>query len=116
MEKSQDQENPDAIAQTGGDHKVGETLKFQHDVHDQGAGLFQEVQEYSREELETESAEVRSLIDWNIMPIVSNLPYVFLPISNQEQICITYMIQFLDKLSLNYASAYTLKDDLGLTG
>jgi len=26
------------------------------------------------------------------------------------------MIQFLDKLSLNYASAYSLKDDLGLGG
>lgn len=28
----------------------------------------------------------------------------------------TYMIQFLDKLSLNYASAYTLIPDLGLEG
>ena len=32
------------------------------------------------------------------------------------QICITYTIQFLDKLSLNYASAYTLIPDLGLEG
>jgi hypothetical protein len=28
----------------------------------------------------------------------------------------TYTIQFLDKLSLNYASAYTLIPDLGLEG
>jgi hypothetical protein len=28
----------------------------------------------------------------------------------------TYMIQFLDKLSLNYANAYTLTPDLGLQG
>lgn len=33
-----------------------------------------------------------------------------------SQICITYTIQFLDKLSLNYASAYTLIPDLGLEG
>lgn len=32
------------------------------------------------------------------------------------QICITYTIQFLDKLSLNYASAYSLIPDLGLQG
>jgi MFS family permease len=32
------------------------------------------------------------------------------------QVCITYTIQFLDKLSLNYASAYTLIPDLSLTG
>ncbi|KAF2003978.1 MFS general substrate transporter [Amniculicola lignicola CBS 123094] len=32
------------------------------------------------------------------------------------EICITYTIQFLDKLSLNYASAYTLIPDLGLEG
>ena len=31
-------------------------------------------------------------------------------------ICMTYMIQFLDKLSLNYASAYSLIPDLGLEG
>lgn len=36
--------------------------------------------------------------------------------TNTLQICITYTIQFLDKLSLNYASAYTLLPDLGLQG
>lgn len=33
-----------------------------------------------------------------------------------HQICITYTLQFLDKLSLNYASAYSLKEDLDLGG
>ncbi|KIV89789.1 hypothetical protein, variant [Exophiala mesophila] len=33
-----------------------------------------------------------------------------------RKICFTYMIQFLDKLSLNYASAYGLIPDLGLEG
>jgi len=70
MEKSP--ETPDEITQPEERHsgQHGETLKFQHDVHDQGAELFQEVQEYSPEELESESAKVRSLIDWHIMPIV----------------------------------------------
>lgn len=35
---------------------------------------------------------------------------------HHDQICITYTIQFLDKLSLNYANAYTLTPDLGLQG
>lgn len=68
--------------------------------HDIGGGLFAEVQQHSAEEFEAESDAVLRLIDWRIMPII----------------CITYMIQFLDKLSLNYASAYSLKEDLGLAG
>lgn len=70
MEKSP--ETPDEIVQSQGT-AVGETnnLKFQHDVHDQGVELFQEVPEYSAEELEAASAKVKSLIDWHIMPIVS---------------------------------------------
>lgn len=34
----------------------------------------------------------------------------------QQQLCAAYILQFLDKLSLNYASAYTLIPDLGLRG
>jgi MFS family permease len=37
-------------------------------------------------------------------------------VPDSNQICITYTIQFLDKLSLNYANAYTLTPDLGLSG
>ena len=68
MEKSEPI-NPEA--RTSGE-VVGHNLKHKLDnnVHDQGAALFQEVQEYSPEELEAESAKVRSLIDWHIMPIV----------------------------------------------
>ena len=35
---------------------------------------------------------------------------------NCSLLCITYTLQFLDKLSLNYAAAYTLKEDLNLYG
>jgi hypothetical protein len=49
----------------------GEALKLSDNAHDQGAQLFQEVQEYTAEKLEAESAKVRRLIDWHIMPIVS---------------------------------------------
>ncbi|KAF2134682.1 allantoin permease [Dothidotthia symphoricarpi CBS 119687] len=69
-------------------------------MRDIGADLYLEVQQYSREELDAERKIVLRKIDWVIMPIV----------------CMTYMIQFLDKLSLNYASAYNLIPDLGLQG
>ena len=69
MEKSPEQS--DEIAQPPQPHIVGEDLKFDNNVQDQGAGLFQEAQDYSPEELEAESAKVRRLIDWHIMPIVS---------------------------------------------
>lgn len=71
MEKSP--ETPDEITQPA--HRastVGETLKFDSDMQDLGAGLFQEVQGYSPEDLEAESAKVRRLIDWHIMPIVGD--------------------------------------------
>ncbi|KAJ5682697.1 hypothetical protein N7462_005862 [Penicillium macrosclerotiorum] len=70
------------------------------EVHDIGADLYVEAEQLSTEELEREGAQVLRILDWRIMPIL----YV------------TYVIQFLDKLSLNYASAYTLIPDLGLEG
>ncbi|KAF2803334.1 allantoin permease [Mytilinidion resinicola] len=69
-------------------------------MRDIGADLYLEVQQYSREELEAERKVVLRKIDWVIMPII----------------CVTYTIQFLDKLSLNYASAYSLLEDLDLVG
>ncbi|KAH5582008.1 hypothetical protein HBI24_120460 [Parastagonospora nodorum] len=69
-------------------------------MRDIGADLYLEVRQYSREELEAERKIVLRKIDWIIMPMI----------------CITYTIQFLDKLSLNYANAYTLTPDLGLQG
>lgn len=68
MEKSTN--TPDEIAPPVIDEDLGHTVKFSGAVQDQGAALFQEVQEYSPEELEAESAKVLRLIDWHIMPIV----------------------------------------------
>ncbi|KAF2019797.1 allantoin permease [Aaosphaeria arxii CBS 175.79] len=69
-------------------------------MRDIGADLYLEVQQYSREELDAERKIVLRKLDWVIMPMI----------------CMTYTIQFLDKLSLNYASAYSLIPDLGLQG
>ncbi|KAL4975686.1 major facilitator superfamily domain-containing protein [Aspergillus desertorum] len=70
------------------------------EIRDIGAQLFAEVDQISPEELEREGTEVRRILDRRVMPIIY----------------LTYCIQFLDKLSLNYASAYTLILDLGLEG
>ncbi|RDW90077.1 putative MFS allantoate transporter [Aspergillus mulundensis] len=70
------------------------------EIRDIGAQLFAEAEQISPEELEREGAEVRKILDRRVMPIIY----------------LTYCIQFLDKLSLNYASAYTLIPDLGLEG
>ncbi|RPA93856.1 MFS general substrate transporter [Choiromyces venosus 120613-1] len=58
------------------------------------AQLFQEIQKYSPDELAAESKSEEEV----------------------EHICATYTLQLLDKLSLNYASAYDLIPDLGLQG
>ncbi|KAJ5664562.1 hypothetical protein N7507_005293 [Penicillium longicatenatum] len=95
--------NPDLKHQVG---KVDPTEKAKDpdvalgQVRDIGAGLYVEAEQLTAEEVEQEGARVLRIIDWRLMPIL----YV------------TYVIQFLDKLSLNYASAYTLKADLGLEG
>jgi hypothetical protein len=72
MEKSP--ETSDEISQPAAHRTstVGETLKFDGDVQDLGAELFLEIQGYSADELEAESAKVRRLIDWHIMPIVGH--------------------------------------------
>lgn len=116
MEKSP--ESPDEIPQPVHGAAIVDDSSLKHDAHaqDLGAGLFHEVQGYSLEELEAESAKVRRLIDWHIMPIVGRRLIGRERVLTVNQICITYTIQFLDKLSLNYASAYSLKEDLGLTG
>ncbi|KAH7378235.1 major facilitator superfamily domain-containing protein [Pyrenochaeta sp. MPI-SDFR-AT-0127] len=75
-------------------------LAAEKQMRDIGADLYLEVRQYSREELDAERKAVLRKIDWVIMPMI----------------CITYTIQFLDKLSLNYANAYTLTPDLGLQG
>ncbi|GMF05435.1 unnamed protein product [[Candida] boidinii] len=62
--------------------------------------LYLEAQNLTPEEIEQASKKVLRKLDMVIMPLL----------------CITYTLQFLDKLSLNYAAAYTFKEDLGLTG
>ncbi|KAJ5901706.1 hypothetical protein N7495_002234 [Penicillium taxi] len=70
------------------------------EVRDIGADLYLEAEQLTTEEVEREGAQVLRILDWRLMPIL----YV------------TYVIQFMDKLSLNYASAYTMIPDLGLEG
>lgn len=65
-----------------------------------GLELFEHAEEILEEEFERELASIKRKVDWRIVPVL----------------CITYTLQFLDKLSLNYASAYSLKQDLHLTG
>lgn len=65
-----------------------------------GLEFFEHADEISEEEYLAELAKIRRKVDWRIMPIL----------------CVTYTLQFLDKLSLNYASAYSFKSDLNLTG
>lgn len=54
----------------------------------------------SEAEIEAEERRVTRKLDMRILPII----------------CVCYTLQFLDKLSLNYALAYSFKEDLGLVG
>lgn len=69
-------------------------------VHAVGGALFEEVLQSEKVLDEKSYARVRRKVDRWLLPIL----------------CVTYMLQFLDKLSLNYASAYSLKADLKLVG
>lgn len=73
VEKSHSPDTTDRIQPDPHAISISNTTKLAHYTHDEGAQPLQEVQEYIPEELETESAKVRRLIDWNIMPIVSSL-------------------------------------------
>ena len=68
--------------------------------HMVGAELFQELLEGESETSDKEYAPIRRKIDRWLLPVL----------------CVTYMLQFLDKLSLNYASAYSLSKDLNFKG
>ncbi|SCU80316.1 LADA_0B06480g1_1 [Lachancea dasiensis] len=69
-------------------------------AHAVGADLFQEVLQSELATDEKSYGPIRRKIDRWLLPVL----------------CVTYMLQFLDKLSLNYASAYSLKEDLNLVG
>ncbi|GMF02311.1 unnamed protein product [Ambrosiozyma monospora] len=66
----------------------------------EGLELFEESQEISKDEID----KVGPSLVWKFDSRVSTM------------IVIVYLIQFLDKLSLNYSAAYSFKEDLGLTG
>ncbi|KAL7663273.1 Major facilitator superfamily (MFS) profile domain-containing protein [[Candida] zeylanoides] len=65
-----------------------------------GIDYFERAQAISTPEIEAEYKRIMRKIDYRILPVL----------------CVTYTLQFLDKLSLNYASAYSLKEDLHLEG
>lgn len=67
--------------------------------HAVGADLFDEVLEGDHTE-DSDYAKLRRKLDCRLIPLL----------------CITYMLQFLDRSSLNYASAYNLKENLKLKG
>ncbi|KAL5114366.1 hypothetical protein ACEQ8H_007756 [Pleosporales sp. CAS-2024a] len=93
-------EKKDEVSAAREPHVDEGNLAAEKQMRDIGADLYLEVRQYSREELDAERKLVLRKIDWVIMPMI----------------CITYTIQFLDKLSLNYANAYSLTPDLGLQG
>lgn len=78
-------------------HVKSVELEVDHAV---GADLFQEVLEQELKYDDKEYAKIRRKIDKWLLPVL----------------CITYLLQFLDKLSLNYASAYSMNADLKLKG
>ncbi|KAL4787473.1 major facilitator superfamily domain-containing protein [Aspergillus varians] len=91
----------DVKVETQDEPNVGKTNELDTgEIQDIGAQLFAEIDQITPEELEREGPEVLKILDRRLMPILY----------------LTYCIQFLDKLSLNYASAYTLIPDLGLEG
>ncbi|KAI7232704.1 MFS general substrate transporter [Hortaea werneckii] len=67
---------------------------------DIAADLFKEMLQYSQDELESRAKAVRWKLDLIIVPLVA----------------VTHGLQFLNKTSLNFASAYDLREDLGLSG
>lgn len=79
---------------------VKSTIQVEASTNAIGLELFEQAQEISEEEIEIEYRRIRKKIDRRLLPLL----------------CITYTLQYLDKLSLNYASAYSFREDLGLTG
>lgn len=83
-----------------GEIKNVKSQQLEGTEHAVGLDLFQEVLDSDLKYADKEYSKIRRKIDTWLLPVL----------------CITYMLQFLDKLSLNYASAYSMKEDLGLVG
>ncbi|SCW04139.1 LAFE_0H06942g1_1 [Lachancea fermentati] len=94
VEEGEVLQRSDSLVSSSGSEKIVA------DKHAVGVDLFQELLESELQTDDSEYAPIRRKIDRWLLPVL----------------CITYMLQFLDKLSLNYASAYSLKEDLGLKG
>ncbi|KAG4433626.1 hypothetical protein IFR05_010902 [Cadophora sp. M221] len=69
-------------------------------AHDIGAVMYAEAQNLESDDLEGERRRVKQKLDRILMPMLMN----------------SFVFQFLDKLSLNHAAAYTLIPDLNLKG
>ena len=54
------------------DHSTAEKDVALGETHDIGANLYLEAEQLTAEELETEGAKVLRIIDWRIMPMVSD--------------------------------------------
>lgn len=61
--------------------------------------FYEKAQSYSDEEIDSAFVKVRRKVDLRLLPIL----------------CIAYLLQFLDKLSLNYASSFSMLEDLGIS-
>lgn len=88
-----------------GDYAISSIVSLRDEVGknvDQviGLELFEHAKDITEEEMAIELRRIRLKVDLRLLPIL----------------CITYTLQYLDKLSLNYASAYSLVEDLGLEG
>lgn len=77
-----------------------ESKELVEDLSNEGFGFFQHSDEVTDDEVEASIKKIRLKVDLRIIPVL----------------CVTYTLQFLDKLSLNYAAAYSFKEDLNLTG
>ena len=69
-----DLKSSDAESKMDKAHKVEKDLDHVAlgEIHDIGANLYVEAEQLSSEELEREGAKVLHLLDWRIMPIVSD--------------------------------------------
>lgn len=81
-------------------HRSSDSFIRNHESDIIGLEFYEKAQNISTEEKELEYRKIRRKIDSRLLPIL----------------CVTYTLQFLDKLSLNYAAAYSLKEDLNLVG
>ncbi|CDO95331.1 unnamed protein product [Kluyveromyces dobzhanskii CBS 2104] len=94
-----DTETGSAESYNGELHEI-KSKQLEGAEHAIGLDLFQEILDSDLAYDDKEYSKIRRKIDKWLLPVL----------------CVTYMLQFLDKLSLNYASAYSMKEDLKFVG